>query len=123
MKKLSLLVSCSALLTFAACGGDDGDGGGNPDAAAAGAATTVDCATAPTAPTVVTSGLAYSPASTTIAPGGVVKFTMPSDHDVASSVSGLAVAFGATKCLKFDTAGTYSFHCTPHGFTGTVKVQ
>jgi plastocyanin len=119
MSKLSLLVSCSALLSFAACSSDDPDDGG--DDVPGGVAVEADCAMA--TKTVVTAGNAYSPASTTIEPGEVVKFMMPASHDVASSTSGLTVTFGATKCLKFATAGTYTFNCTPHGFTGTVKVE
>ena len=36
---------------------------------------------------------------------------------------GLNVGFGATKCLRFTAPGTFGFHCTPHGFAGTVTVN
>lgn len=120
MSKLSLLVSCSALITFAACSSSDSTGA---DAASAGVATEVDCATATSAPVIANAGLTYSPAATTITAGSVVKFTLGATHDVASNVSGLIVPLGGTKCLKFATAGTYTFHCTPHGFVGTITVQ
>jgi plastocyanin len=122
MSKLSLILSCSvALVSFGACSSDDS--GDDDDDAPGGAVTEVDCSTAASAPVVANAGLSYSPASTTIAANGVVKFTLGATHDVASSTSGLSVGLGGTKCLKFPTAGTYQFHCTPHGFTGTIVVQ
>jgi len=121
MSKLSLILSCTALLSFGACSsddsGDDGDDTGD------GVAMEVDCSTAASAPVIANAGMTYSPASTTIAANGVVKFTLGATHDVASSTTGLSVPLGGTKCLKFATAGTYTFHCTPHSFTGTIIVQ
>jgi plastocyanin len=142
MRKLSFVLSCSAWIAVAACGSSSStnvdaapppavdaavpavDAAPTIDAAAppAGVATEVPCANAPTAPTISTPGFAYTPATTNIAAGSVVKFTLSSDHDVASTTTGLRVDFGATKCLKFATAGTYTFHCTPHGFVGTITV-
>lgn len=142
MCKLSFVLSCSAWITLAACGSSSSTNVDAPpppaiDAAAPaidaapvidaappppGVATEVPCADAPTAPTISTPGFAYTPASTNIAAGSVVKFTLSDEHDVASTTTGLRVNFGATKCLKFATAGTYKFHCTPHGFTGTITV-
>lgn len=84
---------------------------------------TVDCTTVTPTVTVVTTGLAYNPTPSMIPAGGIVKFVMPVEHNVASGSSGLAVGFGATTCLAFPTTGTYSFACSRHGFMGTVIVQ
>jgi plastocyanin len=69
----------------------------------------------------------YMPSSVSITMGQIVKFTMPSSHDVepnrAMSDPGLSVGFGETKCLMFNRTGTFGFHCGPHQFTGTVVVQ
>jgi len=92
---------------------------------AGGVATEIDCVTSATPPPslVTASALKYNPVDTTIHRGGVVKFTMPADEDVASNVAGLVVPFSTTKCLTFGTPGTYTFHCTPHAFVGTIIVQ
>lgn len=135
------------LALFAACGGGDDssdstkidaaktadaakvtDGSVTHDAPATATVQTVDCATATVTATVMTSGNAYSPAATTIAVNQVVKFVMPSNHNVApdstgSTDSGLNVDFGATGCLKFTAAGTFKFKCTLHGFSGTVTAN
>jgi len=90
---------------------------------AGGVATEVDCITAATPALVSASVVKYNPVDTTIHRGGVVKFTMPAGEDVASTVAGLVVPFNTIKCLTFGTPGTYTFHCTPHLFEGTIKVQ
>jgi plastocyanin len=78
-------------------------------------------------PVVATSGFSFSPASTTIAVDGIVKFTMPSSHNVVPATGptddGLRVDFNETKCLKFTKAGTFNFKCQPHGFTGSITVN
>lgn len=118
-----------ALLFAAACG----DGGSTPsiDAPVTGGnkVTTVDCATnAPTA-TVATQNFMYTPATTTIAVGQVVKFALESAHNVVPDTStttdpGLTAGFGPTPvCLKFTAAGTFGFKCAPHGFKGSITVQ
>ena len=71
---------------------------------------------------------AYMPMTTMIAAGGIVKFVMSLAHDVSPNTIGtsdpvLAVDFGQTKCLKFNTAGTYGFFCQAHSFAGTITVQ
>lgn len=83
----------------------------------------VDCATVTPDVVVMTAGLAYDPTPSQIATGGIVKFVMPTQHNVASETSGLAVDFGATSCLSFPEPGTYTFTCTRHGFMGTVVVS
>ena len=91
---------------------------------AGGRATEVDCVTSATPPPsfVTASAVKYNPTDTTIHRGGVVKFTMPADQDVTSNVEGLVVPFNTIKCLTFGTPGTYTFHCTPHDFVGTINV-
>lgn len=104
------------------------DASGTPDAAATATVTAVDCSTVTPAGTVTTAGFAFSPAATTVAQNGVVKFTMPSEHNVVPDSStntdpGLTVDFNETKCLKFTAKGTFGFKCLPHGFKGSVTVN
>jgi len=68
----------------------------------------------------------YTPTASTVSVGGVVKFVMAADHNVApfpGNDAGLVVDFGETACLKFTAAGTYRFQCTTHTFQGTVTVN
>lgn len=119
-------------LVLAACGGSDNK---TVDAKAIDSPpASVQMVTCPATPaaTVMTSGFAYSPMSSTITQGQVVKFVMPSEHNVvpghvpsdsAIADSGLNVNFSETKCFMFTSAGTFGFHCGPHSFNGTVVVQ
>jgi plastocyanin len=119
--KISVL---PALLVFAACGGDDGVTPADPDAEpVVSHVTEVSCAGATIAATVTTLGFAYSPETTTIGVGDVVEFTPDSSHDVNGEDPGLTVPLGGDLCFSFDEAGTYDFHCNPHGFQGSVVVQ
>lgn len=115
---------CAVVLV--ACGSDSK----TPDAAAA-TVMMVSCPPAPDA-TVTTSGFMYSPMTTTISQGQIVKFMPASEHDVVPghqpsdttiADSGLNVGFGATTCLMFTHTGMFGFHCMPHGFNGTIVVQ
>lgn len=114
-----------ALLLIAACGGDDaaGDDVDAPDAAPSNV-TEVSCGGATIAAEITTDGFAYSPTSATISVGEIVHF-MPasSSHDVNGDDPNLTVGLGGNKCFSFDAAGTYGFHCTPHGFQGSIIVQ
>lgn len=69
----------------------------------------------------------YQPQAASIHVDDIVEFQMPSIHDVVpnatNSDSGLEVDFGETKCLQFTKAGTFGFHCSPHGFAGSVNVN
>jgi plastocyanin len=67
----------------------------------------------------------YSPSSVQIAPGEMVQFMLGSTHNVVSTTAGqtFSLAFGANACLQFDTAGTFTFKCAPHNFTGSVVGQ
>lgn len=129
---MRVCTSLAMLITFAACGGSDNPA--NPDAAVDGAGPSVRTITCPPGqmPTVTTTdntmSAIYMPISTTISVGGIVKFMMPSMHDVApnplrTTDSGLVVDYGKTACLEFSKAGTFSFRCVAHGFVGTIVVQ
>ena len=123
---LALLIT-----TLAACGDSSPN---TPDAAAPvdAAPPTVTTVTCPggTVPTITaTDGIdtTYSPSTLLISVGQIVKFTMPSTHNVVPNPTmsdpGLVVGLNATKCLMFSKAGTFGFHCGPHSFVGTVTVQ
>jgi len=110
-----------ALLVVAACGSDSKTKNDSPSGSTV---QSVSCPPAPAATITVNSGgTAYMPTSASIAPGGVVRFVITPSHNVTSSTPGLAVDFGQTACLMFPDAGTYTFKCSVHGFTGTVTVQ
>jgi plastocyanin len=118
-------------LLLAACGGDDGGTMTMIDAPTQ-SMNKVQAVTCPTtADAMVTSSntaSSYTPASQTVPVNAVVKFVMPSTHNVAPNTltttdPGLSVGFGETKCLKFTQAGTFGFFCTAHSFTGTITVQ
>lgn len=125
-----------AVALFAACGGDDGggmvttDAAKMIDAAPVNKVMTVTCpATVNAMVMTVNTSFSFMPMATTVPVGGIVKFMMSTDHNVApnpmsgSTDAGIMVGFGQTACLKFTQAGTYGFLCTPHGFVGTVTVQ
>jgi len=106
---------------LAACGSDSK---AKNDSPSGGAVQAITCPPSPSATVTVNSGgTAYVPMSTSIAPGGVVRFVITPSHNVTSTTPGLAVDFGQTTCIQFPDPGTYSFHCSVHGFQGTVTVQ
>lgn len=109
-------------LALAACGSDSKT---KSDSPAGSAVQAVTCPPAPAATVTVNSGgTAYVPTSTSIAPGGIVRFVITAAHDVTSATPGLAVGLGGnTVCIQFPDPGTYNFHCSVHGFQGTVTVQ
>jgi len=118
-----LLLSMFAVLA-AACGGDDGatpiDAAAGPDAPPL-MATEVSC-TGVNAPVITTTGFAYSPANTTVALNTVVKFTMPLEHNALSNDGLFNADFNGDTCVRFESAGSFRFHCTVHAFIGTVVV-
>jgi len=115
-------------ILFTACGDD---GAATPDAPSgtdapvvASNIETVNCAAGE--PEVMATTGMYVPAATTIAVDGVVKFIMPSTHNVVPNPgadANLKVNFSETKCLKFKAAGNYSFRCGPHNFMGSITVN
>lgn len=132
MKTVMTFVMTAVVALTGACGGDSGDDTTDtsdeptPDApasaadAAAAAVVEVTCPGAPDA-LVTTQGFAFSPVTTTIGVGGIVRFTPAADHNVVGD--GIVVGFGGDTCFRFDAAGTYDFVCTPHGFQGHIEVQ
>ncbi len=119
---LFLLTMTAAL---AACGGDDppADDDPQPDADVNADLVEVDCDTTTVAEIITTSGFAYSPMSVTINVGESVRFSPTSGHDVAGDGNAIDVPIAGEGCYRFNTAGTYDFFCTPHGFTGSVVVE
>lgn len=118
MSKLRLL--CASVAVLAACGTAPPD---DTDVSSGASVKTVDCAAAAPAMTVTTVGNSYQPSGVRIPAGGVVRWMLPAQHDVASSTPGLRVDFGGNVCLQFMVAGQYSYQCSAHGFTGNVTVE
>jgi plastocyanin len=125
--------SLALLITLAACSDDSKSNTADaapPGDAAAATVTTVTCPGG-TVPTITaTDGVdnTYSPKTLSIGVGQIVKFTMPSSHNVVPALTGttdagLMVNFNETKCLMFTKAGAFNFRCGPHSFVGTVTVQ
>lgn len=130
MKKSFLL---GVLVAMTACGDDGGGMTVMADAmvdAVPAKVVEIGCPLTPAATVMSTDAndTSYMPMATMIAAGGIVKFVMSPTHDAApnpitTSDPALTVDFGETKCLKFNTPGTYGFYCTTHAFAGTVTVQ
>ena len=112
-----------ALVALAACGGDSSHQADAP--ASSNSVVTVDCGSVTPTATVTTSGSAYSPMTTMISQGQVVKFVMVSGsgHNVTSTTPNLADDFSTTDCKMFTMPGTFAFHCSVHGFMGSIVVQ
>jgi plastocyanin len=73
---------------------------------------------------------AFTPSSITVAAGTTITWRNKDNmtHTVTSNNSSFTssgnMGNGATHTFHFTTAGTYSYHCTPHPqMTGTVVVQ
>ena len=83
----------------------------------------------PMSPTVEMPGVIYTPAEVTIQQGGTVTWenTFNEQHS-ATSDSGFfdtgIFSPGEQSTLTFNTAGSFPYHCTVHGFamTGTITV-
>jgi plastocyanin len=126
-KKSFIKVSGLFLIAVGGCGSSDTktatpDAKGPDAMVSATVAMMVACPATPDA-TVVTTGFAYTPASTTITLNQIVKFEMPGTHDVNSGNKGFDTPLGGTKCFQFTKAGTHAFNCTPHNFTGKIIVN
>jgi len=81
--------------------------------------------------TVVMSGFSFSPSSLTIKKGTTITWKN-NDGAIHTSTSDTGVwdtgdmSNGSSKTTTFNTAGTFSYHCTYHqamGMTGTITVQ
>ena len=82
---------------------------------------------APSGPTVVAKGVAFSPAKVEIAAGESVTWRF-ADKSLAHNVVGdgfkSALKRSGTYVHEFDEPGTYSYRCTVHpGMKGTVVVS
>ncbi|HTR55198.1 MAG TPA: hypothetical protein VMJ10_31160 [Kofleriaceae bacterium] len=126
--------SIGLVCTLAACGSSNSqnDAATKKDGASAPTVGTVDCGTFTPVATVTIVGMAYSPQPLTINEGQVVEFVTTSTHNVTpghfsadSTIAdpGLSVDFSTTACKMFTFAGPYGFHCSVHGFDGTIMVQ
>lgn len=72
------------------------------------------------------SGFAFNPGTLTVQAGTTVTWTNndPAKHTITSATFNGDVNSGATFSFKFDTAGTYNYHCSIHpSMTGQVIVQ
>ena len=108
------------LALAAACGGSDS----KSDSPGMATVAKVTCPGTPAATiTVNAGGTAYMPNTATIPVNGIVRYVITAAHNVTSTTPGLAVDFGQTQCMQFSAAGTFAFHCSVHGFMGTVTVQ
>src|ERR1700690_366627 len=89
----------------------------------------VDCGSVTPTATIMTNDatMSYAGSPATINMGQVVKFTTSANHNVTPNTSAsdpkLSVDFATTKCMMFTSTGTFGFHCSVHGFTGSVTVQ
>ncbi|MGD0115951.1 MAG: cupredoxin family copper-binding protein [Dehalococcoidia bacterium] len=137
---LALTLVAFGGLSAIACGGSSSSSTPTPGkttapgatatkAAASGTGTPAASGTAPAQASVTIKDFAFSPPSVTIQVGGTVTWTNngPSAHtataDDGSFDSG-SLAAGKTFQHTFQTAGTFSYHCTIHPFmTAEVVVQ
>ncbi|HEY0195919.1 MAG TPA: hypothetical protein VGC42_32630 [Kofleriaceae bacterium] len=132
--------SLALLITLTACSSGDDTNAGTPiDAAVAIDAPTNTNAVQPVTPcpanvaltvTSRASEYVFAPDATThtIAVGDVVHFMLASIHNAVPkngvpSDPGLNVGFGGDACVKFTKAGSFTFACSAHGFSGTITVQ
>jgi plastocyanin len=122
-----------AALVLSACGGDEPGDGPMIDAAAVqmdAPANVQALATCPAtvAATVTTLSDKFSPITSTVSVGSVVKLTTTIGHTVIPNTitttdSALNVGQNMTKCFQFNAAATYGIACGIHGFAGTITVQ
>ena len=132
-RRIALALATVLLLGAAGCSSDSStDEGARSDATTTTtieATTTEPAADAVTGDAVGTSGSSYDPATLQVAPGTTVTFTnaggthsvTPDDAaawgDAGAPTSDWATS-GATYAHRFDTPGTYAYHCSVHGSTG-----
>jgi plastocyanin len=133
---MRVCTALALLIPLTACGSEASSG--TPDAkpmSDAAVASVMEVTCPATVPLTVTADpgqstmmFTYTPSNAAIPVGSIVKFMMPSVHDVGPSLQkpadpALKVGLGATKCFKFTKAGTFNFVCTQHSFAGSVTVQ
>lgn len=126
---LGRLTLSTLFVTLAACGtsAKSPDAAATHDSPAPDAQTSVQTVTCPATPdATVTITTVYVPMVTTITAGQIVQFVTQASHDVTPDTGqdpGVHVPFSKTECKKYTTAGTFSFHCSIHGFMGSVVVN
>jgi len=118
--------SLALMIALAACSSSSSN---TPDSNTA-TVMAVTCPPGATLPTIATdeNTNAFTPSTTSIGVGEIVKFAMSASHNVApdphkATDAGLVVGLGATACLMFTKAGTFNFECGIHLFEGAVTVQ
>lgn len=125
MSNIARIISASAVLTLAACGGSGGYGSGPKDPPPP---------PPPPAPNTVTAsaGDVFNPGNLTVNSGDVVTFRFTAlAHNVffdaadpaqPGDIPGNNVNKDVVR--TFNVAGTYTYHCTIHpGMVGTVVVR
>ena len=79
--------------------------------------------------TVTTPGRTFSPASVSLARGGVVTWSFTGEEhsvvfDTQGSPAGVTQCGSCSNAREFPAAGTFAYHCGVHPvMTGTVAVQ
>lgn len=114
--KLAILV-CPFLFAAFSCNKSSGSGSNSP--------------TGPTTADIGIAGMAFSPASKTVAKGTVVKWTnndgtphTATSNDGTTFNSG-SISGASSYSYTANTAGTFNYHCTIHGvgMAGTLIVN
>jgi plastocyanin len=103
-----LLLSLALVVTVAGCGGDD------------------DSSASSTPGAVTVKDNFFSPKSASVKVGDTVTWTFKgsSAHNVTFDDFNSKLMKSGTYTHTFDTAGSFSYHCTIHtGMTGTIKVS
>ncbi len=115
------------VFAFAGCGSDGlyGNGGGGTT----GVAEILECSGVTPSQDVVMKNIAFNPSTVTISAGQVVRWSNNDSvsHTVTSGIPGDAnagkdfdtglIGNRVSKCIKFNTPGTYSYFCRPHSAT------
>lgn len=128
-RAISTLLSVGLVVGLSACGSSGSGSGGNSGGGITGPTTPTP--SPQTATVAGTANLAFDPNSVTVAPGGTVTFSFGTvGHNVTfDPVAGvpasiLGVNANTSISRTFNTAGTYTFHCTIHPqMTGTIIVS
>jgi plastocyanin len=139
MRRLSVLAfSMFALLALSACASSTGGGAAPaataPTAAPAGSAPAAggggcSASTEAGAASVAIENFAFNPADVTAAVGETITWTNSDSAGHTATLDDGACDTGtigpdASSGLVFDTAGTYTYHCTIHpNMTGSITIQ
>ena len=130
MMKMRTAMMPVVTLALIACSGGGG-GGAYGGTGPYNTPPTTDNNPAPTAPNTINAnvGLAFNPATLTVAPGTSVTFTFFSvqhgvTFDTPGSPANVAPTTNGSVQVVFPNAGTFYFHCPIHSYmTGYVTVQ